>query len=224
MITLTERQKKIVSFIEQWFLDYDYAPSVRDIQIGCDISSTSVVQYNLDKLKSLGILKSHSEVSRSLRLIQFEKKQLYPFEKNRNQTHELVAVPMLGTIAAGTPFPLPENETWSDMDNKEYIDLPQSIVGIGNDIYALKVKGKSMIDSLISDGDMVIMQHTKNVHNGQMAAVRFKKDNTTTLKHYFYQGQITRLEPANTQLKPIIIKSSEIEVVGKVKAIWRILS
>ena len=110
------------------------------------------------------------------------------------------------------------------MDNKEYIVLPQSIVGIGNDIYALKVKGKSMIDSLISDGDMVIMQHTKNVHNGQMAAVRFKKDNTTTLKHYFYQGQITRLEPANTQLKPIIIKSSEIEVVGKVKAIWRILS
>ena len=72
MITLTERQKKIVSFIEQWFSDYDYAPSVRDIQIGCDISSTSVVQYNLDKLKSLGILKSHSEVSRSLRLIQFE--------------------------------------------------------------------------------------------------------------------------------------------------------
>ena len=159
MITLTERQKKIVSFIEQWFSDYDYAPSVRDIQIGCDISSTSVVQYNLDKLKSLGILKSHSEVSRSLRLIQFKKKQLYPFEKIRNQTHELVAVPMLGTIAAGTPFPLPENETWSDMDNKEYIDLPQSIVGIGNDIYALKVKGKSMIDSLISDGDMVIMQH-----------------------------------------------------------------
>ena len=122
MIALTERQKKIVNFIEQWFSDYDYAPSVRDIQIGCDISSTSVVQYNLDKLKLLGILKSHSEVSRSLRLIQSDKKQLYPFHKDRNQTNELVAVPMLGTIAAGTPFPLPENETWSEIDNKEYID------------------------------------------------------------------------------------------------------
>ena len=80
MTILSDRQKKIINFIENWFSEYDYAPSVRDIQIGCEISSTSVVQYNLEKLKTIGILKNHSEVSRSLRLTQQKSK----FTKYKN--------------------------------------------------------------------------------------------------------------------------------------------
>ncbi|MBI63875.1 MAG: repressor LexA [Chloroflexi bacterium] len=224
MTILSVRQKKIIDFIEKWFAEYDYAPSVRDIQIGCEISSTSVVQYNLEKLKKIGILKNHSEVSRSLRLTQHNS-QLPKYGTN-NLNHnitEIFSVPMLGTISAGEPFPLPDEESWSEIYSKEHIELPQSIAGNSSNIYALKVKGKSMIDALISDGDLVIMQHTKIVSNGQMAAVRIIKDNTTTLKNYFQKGNNVRLEPANKDFRPILLESKDVEIIGKVKAVWRML-
>ena len=220
VMSLTERQKKIINFIENWFSEYEYAPSVRDIQLGCQISSTSVVQYNLDKLKSLGMIKSDSEVSRSLTLLSNRNINKYNYLPTDNET---VAVPMLGTIAAGSPFPLPEEDSWSDIAGKDFIDLPQSIVGRGDDIYALKIKGESMIDALISDGDTLIMQHTKTVLNGQMAAVKIKSENTTTLKHYYNQGKLTRLEPANSQIPPILLDSNDVEIIGRVMAIWRLL-
>lgn len=224
MTHLSDRQKKIINFIEKWFDEYDYAPSVRDIQIGCEISSTSVVQYNLEKLKTIGILKNHSEVSRSLRLTQ-QKSELPKYDPNNLNLNSIenFSVPMLGTISAGAPFPLPDEESWSEIYSKEHIELPQSIVGDSNNIYALKVKGKSMIDALISDGDLVIMQHTKIISNGQMAAVRIIKDNTTTLKNYFQQDNNVRLEPANKDFKPIMLESKDVEIIGKVKAVWRIL-
>ena len=130
---------------------------------------------------------------------------------------------MLGTISAGEPFPLPEEESWSEIYSKEHIELPQSIVGNLNNIYALKVKGTSMIDALISDGDLIIMQHTKIINNGQMAAVRIIKDNTTTLKNYFQKNNNVRLEPANKDFNPIMLESKDVEIIGKVKAVWRML-
>ena len=224
MTILSDRQKKIINFIEKWFLEYDYAPSVRDIQIGCEISSTSVVQYNLEKLKTIGILKNHSEVSRSLRLTQ-QKSDLSKYDTNNLNLNaiENFSVPMLGTISAGEPFPLPEEESWSEIYSKEHIELPQSIAGNSSNIYALKVKGKSMIDALISDGDLIIMQHTKIINNGQMAAVRIIKDNTTTLKNYFQKNNNVRLEPANKDFNPIMLESKDVEIIGKVKAVWRML-
>ena len=224
MTILSDRQKKIINFIENWFSEYDYAPSVRDIQIGCEISSTSVVQYNLEKLKTIGILKNHSDVSRSLRLTK-QKSESSKYDTNNLNLNaiENFSVPMLGTISAGEPFPLPDEESWSEIYSKEYIELPQSISGNSNNIYALKVKGKSMIDALISDGDLVIMQHTKIIRSGQMAAVRIIKDNTTTLKNYFQKGNNVRLEPANKDFNPIMLESKDVEIIGKVKAVWRML-
>ena len=81
-----------------------------------------------------------------------------------------------------------------------------------------------MIDALISDGDTLIMQHTKTVLNGQMAAVKIKSENTPTLKHYYNQGKLTRLEPANSQIPPILLDSADVEIIGRVMAIWRLLS
>ena len=186
MTHLSDRQKKIINFIEKWFLEYDYAPSVRDIQIGCEISSTSVVQYNLEKLKTIGILKNHSEVSRSLRLTQ-QKSDLSKYDTNNLNLNAI-----------------------------ENFSVPKFM-------HALKVKGKSMIDALISDGDLIIMQHTKIINNGQMAAVRIIKDNTTTLKNYFQKNNNVRLEPANKDFNPIMLESKDVEIIGKVKAVWRML-
>ena len=215
MIKLSEKQELILSFIENFIYENDYPPTIRDIQNGCNISSTSVVSYNLDRLKENGHLNRHSEVSRGLSLAN-------PKESYSETTEiETVAVPLLGTIAAGAPFPMPENDTLSDLSGSELIDLPQAITGTGDGVYALKVRGESMIDALISDGDLVIMEQSNSVRNGQMAAVRIKSDNTTTLKHFYSEGRRTRLEPANSQMKAMTFESNEIEVLSRVVAVWR---
>tara|TARA_B110000196_G_scaffold311485_1_gene315523 strand:+ start:468 stop:1112 length:645 start_codon:yes stop_codon:yes gene_type:complete len=211
MKKLSEKQLTILSFIEEFIDENDYPPSIRDIQNGCDISSTSVVSYNLDRLKESGYLNRHSEVSRGLSL----QRDFVEVEI------DTVAVPLLGTIAAGAPFPMPENDTWSDLSGSELIDLPQAITGTGEGVYALKVRGESMIDALISDGDLVIMEQAASVRNGQMAAVRIKSDNTTTLKHFYSEGPRTRLEPANSQMEAMTFRSEDIEVISRVVAVWR---
>jgi repressor LexA len=215
MKKLSEKQALILSFIEEFIDEHDYPPSIRDIQAGCDITSTSVVSYNLDRLQDGGYLNRHSEVSRGLSLANQRESAPEPL------TMDTVAVPLLGTIAAGSPFPMPENDTWSDLSGSELIDLPQAITGTGDGVYALKVRGESMIDALISDGDLVIMEQASSVRNGQMAAVRIKSDNTTTLKHFFSEGSRTRLEPANSQMQAMTFDSSDIEVVSRVVAVWR---
>jgi repressor LexA len=217
MKPLSDKQQLILEFIEAFIDEHDYPPTVRDIQFGCDLSSTSVVSYNLDRLKENGYLNRHSEVSRGLSLANQRESTPEPI------SIDTVAVPLLGTIAAGSPFPMPENDTWSDLSGSELIDLPQAITGTGEGVYALKVRGESMIDALISDGDLVIMEQASSVRNGQMAAVRIKSDNTTTLKHFYSEGPRTRLEPANSQMQAMTFASSDIEVVSRVVAVWRYL-
>ena len=219
MAKLSERQQMIMSFIENFIDEHDYPPTVRDIQNGCNISSTSVVAYNLDKLKDGGQLNRHSEVSRGLSLASAGSNS----NKFKSTEIDSVAVPLLGTIAAGSPFPMPENDTWSDLSGSELIDLPQAIVGPGDNVYALKVRGESMIDALISDGDLVIMEQTSSVRNGQMAAVRIKSENTTTLKNFYSEGPRIRLEPANSQMNAMTFPSDDVEVLSKVVAVWRYL-
>ncbi|MEK9675109.1 MAG: transcriptional repressor LexA [Chloroflexota bacterium] len=215
MKKLSARQQTILAFIEGFIEENDYPPTIRDIQSGCGISSTSVVSYNLDRLKEGGYLNRASEVSRGLALS--SQKQTF----GQAEELETVAVPLLGTIAAGSPFPMPENDTWSDLTGSELIDLPQSIAGTGEGVYALKVRGESMIDALISDGDMVIMEQVAAVRNGQMAAVRVKSDHSTTLKHFYAEGPRVRLEPANTQMQAMTYPSSDVEVLSRVVAVWR---
>ena len=219
MVKLSERQQMIMSFIENFIEEHDYPPTIRDIQNGCKISSTSVVAYNLDKLKDGGQLNRHSEVSRGLSLASAGSNS----NKFKSTEIDSVAVPLLGTIAAGSPFPMPENDTWSDLSGSELIDLPQAIVGPGDNVYALKVRGESMIDDLITDGDLVIMEKASTVRNGQMAAVRIKSDNSTTLKNFYSEGPRIRLEPANSQMSAQIFPSDDVEVLSKVIAVWRYL-
>tara|TARA_B100001013_G_scaffold339688_1_gene262002 strand:- start:335 stop:997 length:663 start_codon:yes stop_codon:yes gene_type:complete len=219
MVKLSDRQQMIMSFIENFIEEHDYPPTIRDIQNGCNISSTSVVAYNLDKLKDGGQLNRHSEVSRGLSLASAGSNS----NKFKSTEIDSVAVPLLGTIAAGSPFPMPENDTWSDLSGSELIDLPQAIVGPGDNVYALKVRGESMIDALISDGDLVIMEQTSSVRNGQMAAVRIKSENTTTLKNFYSEGPRIRLEPANSQMNAMTFPSDDVEVLSKVVAVWRYL-
>ena len=132
---LTEKQIDILNFIESYIDEYGYPPSIRDIQNNCDISSTSVVKYNLDRLQEKGLMNRDSEISRSISLTNNE--------KNQN-----IKVPVLGTITAGQPFPLVDEDRWN-MDDIDTIELPENFSYIEDKIFALKVSGYSMIDALI---------------------------------------------------------------------------
>ena len=211
MKKLSERQRAILTFIEEFIEDRGYPPSVRDIQHGCDISSTSVVAYNLDILKQGGHIRRDAEVSRGLELVD---------SPSRRRRPEIVAVPLMGTVAAGVPFPLPTAESWAE-EAQETIELPQAIAGRGDDVYALRVKGNSMIDALIGDGDLVIMEAARSVQNGQMAAVRLKLEEETTLKRFYAEGPKVRLQPANTQMAPLIVQAENVEVLSRLVAVWR---
>ena len=213
MKQLSEKQRNILHYIEAFLDEHDYPPTVRDIQHGCDISSTSVVKYNLDRLTEGGYMTRDSDISRGIAI---------PGGRASRAPAQLdvVAVPLMGTIAAGAPFPLPQTDSWSD-PGIETIELPQAIIGVGDGIYALRVKGDSMIDALIGDGDLVIMKATQRVRNGEMAAVRLIQEDETTLKYYFAEGSVVRLQPANSHMDPIMADARNVEVMSRVLAVWR---
>jgi repressor LexA len=200
----------MLEFISGFLDDHGYPPTVRDIQHGCEISSTSVVDYNLNGLREKGYLRRHADVSRGLQLI-----------GRKRPGVETVSVPLLGAIAAGAPISLPSSDAPLPVDADEYVELPQSIIGAGDKLYALQVKGQSMIDALIDDGDLVVMEHVNSVDNGEMAAVRLKQEDETTLKRFYSEGPIVRLQPANSQMDPLRVSADNVEVLGKVVAVWR---
>ena len=140
-IGLNTTRENILQFIHGFIDERGYSPTVRDILKGCEISSTAVVQYHLDVLEKEGRIHRDPEIFRSIRL--YQKKST-------------VIVPILGTIAAGTPIPVPNSDNWTTPAN-ETIELPQDMIGI-KQVFALRVKGQTMIDALIDDGDIVLME------------------------------------------------------------------
>jgi repressor LexA len=204
---LTEKQKDILNFIETYIEEFGYPPSIRDIQNNCDISSTSVVKYNLDRLQEKGLMNRDSEISRSISLTNSEKSQT-------------IKVPVLGTITAGQPFPMVEDSRW-DVDELESIDLPDNFSYIEDKIFALKVSGYSMVDALIGDGDTIILEKTNKALNGEMVAAKINSENETTLKRIFIEGNNTRLQPENPLMDPMYFPSKDVSILGKVVAVWR---
>jgi len=207
---LSDKQKRIISFLERFLTDKGYPPSIRDIQTGCKISSTSVVDYNLNILENRGYLERHADVSRGIKLL------------NRETTSEMtVAVPVIGMIAAGSPVPVPTPDTWDVAAVSETMTVPRELTLDKKDVYALRVKGMSMVDALINDGDVVLMQHVGTVQNGEMAAVWLKEEKEATLKKVYVEPDRVRLQPANEQMRPIFVAPDNVEIQGRVIAVIR---
>lgn len=210
MRKMSDRQKRIITFIERFLNDNGYPPSIRDIQTGCNISSTSVVDYNLNILESRGHIRRHADVSRGITLL------------NRTQTSDsLVPVPVIGMIAAGEPIPVPTSETWDDAAISDTMEVSRELTRDRENVYALKVKGMSMVDALINDGDIVLMQQVSTVENGEMAAVWLKGNKEATLKKVYREPDRIRLQPANEQMKPFYVDPDDVEIQGKVVAVVR---
>jgi repressor LexA len=133
----------------------------------------------------------------------------------------MAPVPLVGQIAAGEPIPVPGSETWNAAAGADSIEVSAELTRGRPDIYALKVKGMSMIDALISDGDVVLMQSASAVDNGEMAAVWLKAEKEVTLKKVYMQPDRVRLQPANSQMKPIYTSPENVDVQGRVIAVIR---
>ena len=207
---LSAKRQQIVDFILQFSEEKGYPPTVRDIQSGCGISSTSVVDYHLKVLEKEGHLRRDPEVSRGIGL-----------PGRAAAAHNMVQVPVVGQIAAGEPIPVPGSETWQAAAGADFIEVAAELTQGRPDIYALKVRGMSMIDALINDGDMVLMQSASTVDNGDMAAVWLRSEKEVTLKKVYMEPGRVRLQPANSQMKPIYTSPENVEVQGRVIAVIR---
>jgi repressor LexA len=210
---LSDKQQHIIRFIDRFLANRGYPPTVRDIQAGCKISSTSVVDYNLNILEREGYIRRHAEVSRGIELL------------NRTLASEsVVPVPIIGQIAAGEPIPVPTPDTWDITAVSETLGIPRELTRDRKEVYALRVKGMSMVDALINDGDIVLMQFVNVVESGEMAAVWLKAEKEVTLKKVYVEPDLVRLQPANSQMQPIYVAPDNVEIQGKVIAVVRQLA
>ncbi|MFC1979250.1 LexA family protein, partial [Chloroflexota bacterium] len=124
-------------------------------------------------------------------------------------------------IAAGQPIPVPEADTWDITVSAETLEVATEMTRGKSGVYALKVKGTSMIDALIDDGDIVLMQQTSVADNSEMVAVWLKNECETTLKKFYKEPGRVRLQPANVQLGPIYADPENVEVQGRVIGVIR---
>jgi len=205
---LSAKQRGILQFLEDFIAEHDYPPSIRDIQTGCDISSTSVVDYNLKRLEEKGFIRRDREVSRAIELLDGQG------ERRRRGT---VQVPVLGKIAAGIPLPVHPDQ----LAPEDVLDLTEDIAGNRAGLYALRVQGTSMIDALINDGDIVILEPKQTANPGEVVAVWIVDREETTLKKYYPEGARVRLQPMNSTMEPIYEDATNVEVQGKLVATIR---
>ena len=203
MKELSGKQAQILEFLREFIDEKDYPPSIRDIQEGCAISSTSVVDYNLRKLEEKGYIRRDREVSRGIEIL-----------GARGRRPRIVEVPLLGSIAAGQPIPVPTSDRWAS-DVSETVAVTEDMIRGKSDVFALRVKGTSMIEDLIDDGDIVFLEPARQAANGDRVAVWLKDRGEVTLKRLYLEGETVRLQPANSTMEPIYTHASNVEVQGK---------
>ncbi len=214
--SLSERQKHILEFFHEFQQKYNYPPTIREIGQAVDISSTSVVNYNLNRLEEMGFIERKRTVSRGIRLLE---PALNVLEETVTAVREFIDVPLVGRIVASTPAPVPGSDF--DYMPDEYIPLARGLVRDERDLYALQVQGDSMVDALINDGDIVIMRRQAKANNGEMVAVWLADREETTLKKFYLERDRVRLEPANPYMDSIYVDAKNVEIQGKVVLVIR---
>jgi repressor LexA len=199
-------RSQILQFIRSFVEERGHAPTIGEIQRALGISSKSVVDHHLKALEREGAIRRDEQVTRGIEVSGIGRRAR--------------AVPLLGAIAAGSPIPVPTEETWHNVA-LDTIDVPVELLPKQGQVYALKVKGTSMIDALIEDGDTVVLEATKTADNGDMVAAWLNDRNETTLKRLYRDKNRIRLQPENKTMSPIYVEPGKVEVQGKVVAVLR---
>lgn len=204
-MALTKRQKQVLDFIAGFVEDNGYCPSYEEIARGLELASLATVHKHISVLESKNYLKRGFNQSRSLELAP---KYL---QEQRRPRQGMPEIPLLGRIAAGAPV-----ETVEQREMLSFADF----AGSGN-TFALEVRGDSMIDDHICDGDMILIERVQQALDGDIV-VALVGGSETTLKRFYRESEdLVRLQPANSTLKPIVVPAKDVEIQGRLLAVLR---
>lgn len=198
---LTNKQKLILEYIKEQKSEKGYPPSVREMCNYVGLKSTSTVHSHLKTLEELGYIRRDPTKPRAIEVF-----------NEINQ--EIISIPVIGQITAGEPILAQQNI-------EEYIPLPISLIK-GNDNFILKVKGESMINAGILNKDYVIIDRTNYADNGQIVVALINSEHAT-VKRFFKDGNMVRLQPENEFMDPLILNEKSVEIIGVVKGVFRTL-
>ncbi|RSM76543.1 repressor LexA [Amycolatopsis sp. WAC 01375] len=202
--SLPERQQKILLTIREWVVEHGYSPSTREIGDAVGLRSTSSVSKHLAALEEKGFLRRSSSISRPIDVRAF-----LHGTTSRESTEDSVPVPVVGDIAAGTPISAVEHVD-------DVMTLPRELTGRGN-VFGLRVRGDSMIDAAICDGDIVVVKQQQEAHSGQIVAAMI--DEEATVKVYRRRDDHVYLEPRNPAYD--VIDGDRATVLGVVVSVLR---
>ena len=199
---LTGMQRKIYLYLKDYVETHNYAPSVRDICSAVGLTSTSTVHGHLTRLENKGFIMRGNGKSRAIEII----------DADREARTRSLTVPLVGTITAGLPI-------FADENIHEYLPMPKYIVA-DEDSFALKVRGESMIEAGINDGDFIVVKRQNYAFDGDIV-VALIGDDEATVKTFYLEGKNVRLQPENETMEPLIYLSEEVRILGKVTALFR---
>ncbi len=202
-ITLYRRQKQILEFVKKYIEKYGYSPTLGEIAEAMGVSSLATVHEHLQALVKKGVIKKFEGSVRGIELL----------DQKISNTLKGIELPILGFIAAGQPI-----QTYTDPDAT--ISVSPSLVSDKKRSYVLQVKGDSMIDSGILDGDYVIIEETNVAHDSDIV-VALLNNGMATLKRFFKEPGRIRLEPANSAMEPIYANFGEVQIQGKCVGVIR---
>lgn len=205
-----EGRQRVLDYITSYINENSVPPTIREIQAGAKISSTSMVSYYLKDLEKANLLDRYKRRSRGVVIN----------DPHRVMARDMVSIPLVGVITCGSgPVPTPDADALSSADDR--VQIARSLVRDGDDLFALVASGDSMIDALINDGDIVIMKRESDVKNGELAAVFLTDKNESTLKRVFKEGKRLRLKPENPTLKPFYVDARHAQIQGRVVCVIR---
>lgn len=201
---LTKRQKQVLDFIAHFQEENGYCPSYEEIAHGLDLASLATVHKHISALESKAYLKRGFNQSRSLELAP---KYLQEQRRNRPSTE----VPLLGRIAAGAPV-----ESVAQRETLNFADFTAN-----PNTFALEVRGQSMIDDHICDGDLILLERVSQARDGDIVVALVAGSETTLKRFYREPGDQIRLQPANSSLKPIMVPARDVQIQGRLLAVLR---
>ena len=208
---LSNKQLMILEFIKEQLLAKGYPPSVREICQAVGLKSTSTVHSHLNKLEKLGYIRRDPTKPRAIEILDGGN----VFANNNNTVmQEMINLPLVGQVTAGEPILAQQNI-------QEYIPLPAQLIK-GTDTFLLKVKGESMINAGILDNDYVVVDKGATASNSQIVVALVNKE-SATVKRIFKEGSTVRLQPENEFMEPIILNERDVEIVGTVTGVFRVL-
>lgn len=200
-MSLTKRQREILSFLAEYSDAHGYAPSFEEIAERFDYNSLATVHEHLSNLERKGYIRRHYNESRAIEIV--------PSDVFGRALH----LPLMGTVAAGSPI--------EAVTNNETLAVPEDLVGRNGDHYVLRVRGDSMVDEQIRDGDYVIVNGRRSVDNGEMVIALIDNTSATVKKFYRERDGRVRLQPANENMAPIYVDEDAITIQGVVVGVMR---